>query len=71
MTKNEIKQYLYEQFPTPYENSYTRELLDNVLVFVWENTYYEYERKEAFMNLLPEITEEEVLKFLDIGCPKY
>lgn len=59
MNKEEFKQFMYYEFPYVFENSFTREMLSNILAYA-ENMDDPTERYNFLSGIIPEVTEEEL-----------
>ncbi len=56
--------YMYEQFPTVFENSFTREFLDNLVNMAVKRFGHSKNATSFFLSyILPEVEFEEVKQF--------
>ena len=57
-----IKQYIFNEFPSASENSFTREMIGCALYFAMENfTDFENGQMKCILSLIPEIEEKEII----------
>lgn len=64
--KNEFLQYMYSKFPSVYHNSYSRELLENVVNYCTSNTFDVKNKLVPTLDILiPEIKKNEIIRFVD------
>lgn len=65
--KDDFLHFMYDEFPTVYDNSHSRELLENIVDFCTEDNSTHLH--EVFFNLerlIPEIKGNELIDFFDI-----
>lgn len=58
MNKREFEQFMYNEFPTVFENSFSREMLSNILAYA--EGMEETEQYNFLCGMIPEITEREL-----------
>ena len=63
--KEDFLEYMYNQFPTVYNNTHSRELLENIVDYCTTDnfTHTKNELIYTLEKLIPEITGKELLKF--------
>lgn len=59
MNRQEFEQYLYEEFPSVFENSFSREMLSNILDYA-ETIGDENEQYLFLGNMIPQVSEREL-----------
>lgn len=65
--KKEFFEYMYNEFPSVYDNAHSRELLENIVDYCTADnfTHRKNELVYTLEKLIPEITGKEILKFAD------
>lgn len=64
--KNDFLQYMYQTFPSVYNNAHSRELLENTVDYcIEEEGENEGRLIDTLENLIPEITHNEVTRYFD------
>lgn len=65
--KEDFLEYMYNQFPTVYNNTHSRELLENIVDYCTTDnfTHTKNELIYTLEKLIPEITGKELLEFAD------
>lgn len=64
--KDDFLQYMYQEFPSVYSNSHSRELLENLVDYcIEEEGENEGRLIDTLENLIPEITHNEVTRYFD------
>lgn len=60
---NEFMEFMREEFPEPMKNHFTYDLLQNTIEYLMNSFDNNKELAQSICEIVPEITEEEVLKF--------
>lgn len=63
MNTDSLKVYIFEEFPTVFENSFSREMLENILAHS-EEIKDKNEQVIYIMEMIPQIRENEVRQFI-------
>ena len=64
--KNDFLQYMYQTFPSVYNNAHSRELLENTVDYcIEEEGENEGRLIDTLENLIPEISHNEVTRYFD------
>lgn len=63
MNKENFTSYMYGEFPSVFETSFAREMLENILGYA-ESLSDESERCNFLSSMIPQITEKEIRNFL-------
>lgn len=64
--KNDLLQYMYQEFPSVYNNSHSRELLENTIDYCIENNRKNEGRLiDKLVSLIPEVTHNEITRYFD------
>ncbi len=65
--KNEFLQYMYSEFTGVYNNSHSRELLENVVDYCVSNIFdVKDELVTTLETLIPEIKRSEIIQFVNL-----
>ena len=59
----EFMEYMREEFPEPMRNHFTYDLLQNTIEYLMEQFDDNKEFASVIVGIVPEITDEEVLRF--------
>ena len=62
--KDEFLQYMYQEFPSVYNNSHSRELLENLVNYCIEEEF-EGRLIDTLESLIPEVTHNEITRYFD------
>lgn len=61
MDKNEFKDFMFNEFPTAFETSFAREMLENILYYA-ESLGDETEQYNFLTNMIPQVSDYELRK---------
>lgn len=66
LAKEEFLQYMYNKFPSAYENSHSKMLLENIVDYCTSNTFDTKNKLVPTLDILiPEVKREEIIRFVD------
>lgn len=70
LAKEEFLQYMYNEFPDVYNSAHSRDLLENIVNY-GTNDNFTHTKNDLFYylsDMIPEVTKEELLRFIDKDC---
>lgn len=65
INKNEFLDYLREEFPEPMQNHFTYDMVDSIIDWIETHCDGLDEAHEMIVNIIPEVTMEEVEPFIN------
>lgn len=57
--------WVRDEFPDPLKNHFTYDMLENIIQYVLDTTETQSEFLEAMIKIVPEITEEEWMEWIN------